>query len=279
MKWPVAVIVLVYLLCGGGEKCWGVQPYENVPGPQGAYLEMYPIYYSASRLNDKNGNALTTNLGFTLYENVAEVLYYNQSLFTNSVVAGIALPAGYTELLGDHDTGFGDVTMVVGYWLIDDPESKTWLAAGSYLDAPTGSFDKNKRANMGMNVWKIRPTIVLAKQFGPMDLELTTKYNIYTKNQDTGIRQGDEMITEGYLGYLVQPGLMVGANLNATFGGDSIVNGARIPDSGVQIFQAGPSIFKMFGQVGVSVGWLTDFGVRNSMEGYQVVARICWKLL
>lgn len=277
MSKRAVILMSIFLFGVGAGTCWRVQPYENIPQPQGVLLELFPVYYTASRLNDKSGTAVSTNMGLKLYEVVSTVLYYNQSLFKNSIVAGVNVPSGYTELLGDHDAGIGDLSLVAGYWLIDDPASQTWLGAGSYLDAPTGSFKKQKSTNMGTNVWKVRPTIVLSKLFGPVDLELTTKYNIYSKNRDTDGRQGNEMISEGYIGYQIQPGLTLGTHLNATFGSDSVSAGAKVRDSGVRTFQAGASVLKMFGPVSVTVGWLSDFAVRNSVEGYQIVARICWK--
>ncbi|MBF0487568.1 MAG: transporter [Nitrospirae bacterium] len=262
--------------------CQAVDPFENnvggVNGPNEIYLTVYPIFYSASKLKDNTGDVASNNLGAKLYQASERLTYYNKSLFGNTIILTGILPVGKTELSGNSNTGIGDTTFLAGYWLVDDPSSGTYIAAGSYFDFPTGDYNKNRAANMGQNVWKFRPTVGVAKQIGGLDMELTFKYNMYTENKDTGTRAGNEMIVEGYTGYFVRPDLLLGAHLNATFGSDSHVDGEKIASTAVRLYQAGPSIMWISGKFSALVVGLADFDARNTAQGYTAYARLSYKL-
>jgi hypothetical protein len=275
----IAVLLATFWFCSFAEESRGMEPYDNIAMPQGSYFSDYPLYYHADRLMDKNGNAVAANPEAVLYQNMFKYTYYDKTLLPNTDAFAVLLPVGCMELLGDHHCGFGDLTLVGSYWLVDNPESKTWFGARAQAVAPIGSYDKNSKANMGGNVWKFRPILYAAKQIGNFQAELTAKYTIYTKNADTDTRQGNEATAEGYVGYFLKPDLLVSAHLNGTWGQDKTVSGARVTDSGIVIWQAGASVFKNFGNgFSMLVEALSDFAVKNSTEGNTVLARLSWKL-
>lgn len=271
--------LLVLLLCATTETGHALEPYDNVAMPPGSYFSTYPLFSRSTRLMDKNGDAVATDPDLELYQNTFKYTYYDKALLPNTLSLVAMLPVGYIDLLGDHDGGIGDLTLVGGYWFVDDPVTKTWFGARLQTVVPIGSYDKDSRANMGGNVWKVRPVLYYAKQTGNFQLELTTKYTINAKNTDTDTRLGDDVGVEGYAGYFLRPDLLLGWHLNGTFGQDKTVAGNRVPDSGVRICQSGPSLLKKFGQgFSVTVLALSDFAVQNSTEGYTVLARLSWKL-
>jgi hypothetical protein len=284
MKVFLAVCALVVLLViAAAVDCQAVDPFENniggVTQPHELYFTVYPMIYSASKLKNNSGDTVTDDLDARLYSSILRLTYYNKSLLGNTIILSGTLPVGKTKLLGDSNSGIGDAMLLAGYWLIDDKSSGTYLAVGSYLDVPTGDYNKNNIANMGSNVWKFRPTVVAAKQIGALDMELTLKYNIYTENKDTGARAGNEAIVEGYTGYFLRPDLIAGAHLNATFGSDMNVDGVRITETAVRVFQAGPSIMWIAGKFSILVVALDEFAARNTAQGYLVYARLGYKLL
>jgi hypothetical protein len=275
----VAKFCLVLSICLTAAIGQAMEPYDNIAMPQGSYFSTYPLYYHADHLMDKNGNAVATNPEATLYQNTFKYTYYDRTLLPNTAAFAALLPVGCMELRGDRDCGLGDLTLVGSYWLVDNPVDKTWFGARAQVVAPIGSYDKTSKANMGGNVWKYRPILYAAKQIGNIQAELTAKYTIYTKNNDTDTLQGNETTAEGYVGYFLKPDLLLSAHLNGTIGQDKTVSGARVSDSGVQVFQAGASLFKNFGGgFSALVEVLSDFAVKNSTEGYTVLARLSWKL-
>ena len=271
--------LLVLLVCGIVGTGRAAEPYDNVAMPQGSYFSTYPLFSHANRLMDKNGEALTTDPDLTRYQNTFKYTYYDKTLLKNTISLCAMLPVGYMNLLGDHDGGIGDLALIGGYWFVDDPVAKTWFGARLQTIVPTGSFDEDSKANLGGNVWKFRPVLYFAKQTGKLQMEMTTKYSIYTTNTDTDTRQGRDLIVEGYAGWFLRPDLLLGWHLNGTFGRDKTVAGNRVADSAVRIYQAGPSLFKNFGNgFSATVEARSDFAVQNSTEGYTVLARLSWRL-
>jgi hypothetical protein len=204
--------------------------------------------------------------------------YFNRTTFKNTWVASILIPVGHIEALGDHDEGLGDATVVFGYWIIDRPGSKTWLSLAQFIDIPIGNFDKSKSANMGSSVWKIRPSVYFGKYFfDKIDLEIALKYNISTGNNDTRVKNGNELILESFLGYFIRPTVLFGVHLDTIFGEDNTVNGQRILDSGVEGYRTGLSLDWVFDTRGINFKYLVDFGRKNSPEGHLFQMRFSWK--
>jgi len=256
----------------------GIEPFDNIARPEGSYLFLYPSYSRADRLKDRNGNVLPTNPDATTYQILFKYNYFNRKLLPNATLFSVFLPVGCTEMLGDRDCGIGDLSLVSGYWFIDDPVSKTWFGGKVLTVAPIGSYNKDRKANMGGNVWKFQPTLFSATQMGKVQAELTARYTIYTKNADTGVQQGNDVSVDAYCGYYLWPSLLAGGHLNGTFGWDKTVNGSAVRDSGIQKLQAGVSVLKRFGGFSALVEALSDFGVKNSTEGFTVLIRLCWNL-
>jgi hypothetical protein len=256
----------------------GIEPFDNIAAPEGSYLLLYPSFSRADRLKDRNGNVLPPNPDATTYQNLFKYTYVDKTWLHNTSLISVFVPVGYIEMLGDRNFGIGDLSLVGGYWFIDDPVSKTCFGGKVLTVVPIGSYSKDRKANMGGNVWKFQPILISAKQMGRIQAELAAKYTIYTKNADTGVRQGNDVSVEAYCGYYLWPSLLAGGHLNGTFGWDKTVNGSAVRDSGVQKWQAGVSVFKRFGGFSAVVEALSDFGVKNSTEGFTVLLRLCWKL-
>lgn len=278
----ISLLCLVFFLFASfmfSEQCHALDPFDNIPFPEGKYFLTYPIYYTADRLKDGSGNTSVSNLDLDSYVNLFRFCYYNKTTFDNAWTFSFIQPVGRVEILGEHDQGIGDATVCGGYWFIDNPDSKTWFGAIGYVDIPIGDYDPAKSANMGANMWKFRPSLIFAKQFGKFDLELTAKYNIYTENKDIDTKPGQETIIESYLGYFLRPSLMLGGHFNATFGQDKTVGGSDVPDSSVKKYQAGPSInWTPASLCCITFETLFDFGVENSTSGQLYLVRLAWKI-
>jgi hypothetical protein len=253
---------------------WALDPFDNIARAQGAYLMLYPQYARATRMMDKDGNTLPTKPDATLYQNLFKLLYIDKTLLPNATVVSASIPIGYSEMFGDHDFGIGDLSLLAGYWFLDDAASKTWFGGKMTVVVPVGSYDAKRKANMGANVWKFQPVLFAAKHLGKFQVELAVKFTAYTQNPDTSVRTGNDVAVETYTGYYLSPSLLVGGHFNASLGWDKTVHGSAVPDSGIRKFQAGPSVFKRFGgRTSVMVEALSDFGVKNSTEGYTVCGR------
>ena len=280
MRKRLSAIVLSVSMLGAAQGEVGAsEPYDNIASPPGSYFVMYPQYYSADRLMDNNGDPVAADPDAAIYQSTFKYNYFNKSWLPNTAMLTAFVPAGGMELRGDSDCGIGDLSLVGAYWFVDDPATKTWIGTRLQTVVPIGSYDQDRKANMGGNVWKFRPQLYGAKQVGKALVELTAKYMIYTENTDTDTRLGNEVNLESYAGYFLRPDLLLGGHLNHTFGEEKTVAGVTVPDSGVRTWQAGASLFKNFGGgFSALVEVLSDFATKNCLEGTNVMMRLSWKL-
>ncbi|MHB8623737.1 MAG: SphA family protein [Sulfuricaulis sp.] len=253
-----------------------IEPYDNVPAKPGFFFVDYPTYFGADQFRDASGNK--SNIYLRSYLNVFRFVYYGNAR-EHTYLATILLPVGRVEVSGDHDQGLGDTTIGSAFWLIDDQREKKWIGAAMFIDIPVGSYDPSRAANLGENVWKIRPTVFFAKELKKIHLEASVKFNIYEKNPDTGMKNGSELIVETYGGYMISPSILLGLHLNTAHASDNSFNGAPISDSGIKKNQVGISINLMASNdSGVTIEVLNDTYARNAPKGNTYLVRLFWKL-
>lgn len=280
MQRSVAAIFAGAAIVAAAGNCYGVDPYSNTALAPGYYLSVYPSWYRAPRLVDKDGTTVTDDLRARAEIAAVRLTAYDKTLFSNTTAFTLVLPAGRKEALGDRDSGIGDVTAGVGHWIVDDPASGTWILVGVSADLPSGGYDKTRKANMGGNVKTVTPVIGFSKISKTFEFEGALKYTIFEKNAETGVKAGDLTTVELYGGYFLRPqAVLAGVLLNGAQGNDSTMNGATIGNSGVRKFQAGPSFYCRFtAAFNATVDFLTDFGVRNGAEGKSLLGRLSWRL-
>ena len=271
------ILMIPIFIAGVSSGIFAADPYDSFPFPEGVYFLNYTVNANADTFNDKDGNSADNDMDFNLFQNVFRFAYYDKSLFDNTFVANIAVPVGKIDLKGDDDSGLGDITIASGYWIIDDPETKTWMSLGLLTIAPTGGYDKNKTANMGSNVWQIRPFLDVAKKFGKFQLEGTLRYNMYTKNNDTDVQNGSETLIETFFGYDL-PNSLIGLHLNTVLGQDKKSGGNTVDDSAVTRYQAGISYLYNFGKGRTaSLEYFKDLESKNTLDTQIFLMRLSWK--
>lgn len=264
--------------------CHAVMPFGNVANPEGFYFTDYPTFYTADKMKDRDGDTVNDDLELESYTNLFRFTYYNKSMFDNTWAWSAIIPVTRNEVLGFHDQGVGDFVLAASYWLIDDPVNKTWLAPMMFVHVPFGDDDPGNPASVGLNVWKFEPTLTFAKFIGKFDIEGTLKYRIYTENDDTGKKKGNEVRLESYAGYFLKPNMLLGMHFNAVWGDNDKLNGVEVSDSATRKFQAGPGFSwrptdRSLGPAipGVTAMYLTEFECKNATEGHLFQLRLTWK--
>jgi hypothetical protein len=257
---------------------WAGQPFDYWPS-SGLYLLTYPVYYSSQKITNKDGKIGVSNLNLHVYQNFFRATYYDKGPWNKTWVVSAYWPVGRVDVLGQHDVGFGDPTVVAGYFPIDNAASKTFAGFGCYVDLPWGRYDKNKFANMGSNELRVRPMVTFAKLLGSFDVETALKYNIIFENKDTQRKTGNQILLEIYGAKFIGPKLLVGANFNAFIGKDNEVQGVKQADTAIRKYQAGPSLMWMpTPPLGIVLEVLGDFFTRNTQSGVLFLSRISWKV-
>lgn len=260
-----------------------LEPFDNWANPAGLYGVVYPIHFSADEVMDNDGNVIVNNLDFSQTGVVFRGAYYQTEPFSYllSLYAPVVQVKGRNPFTTQEEktSGLGDITLVGGWFFIDDKPKNLYVALGMKIDFPTGAFDQNKLvANIGEGVWRFRPLLAVAKLAGKVDMEGLLVYKRETENSDTKLRDGDEVVWESYAGMFVNQQWMVGGHFNATFGQNDEFDGTEIQDSADKVFQAGPSVQFMINQrSNVLLEYLQDFGVKNTVKGSLILVRGAYK--
>ena len=58
------------------------------------------------------------------------------------------------------------------------------IGASMQVSVPLGQHDEDKLVNLGNNRWFIKPDIGISKAWGALAIELSTRMNIFSKNND-----------------------------------------------------------------------------------------------
>ena len=242
--------------------------------PPGLYVLEYLNRYTATRVNDAQGDAVPVP-GFKVRANVAatriiwvtpvELLGGNLAAHTILPLVDLSVRAGGAS---DSRTGLGDVT--VGGAIAWHHSAKLHTVAGLDAVLPTGAYDRNRQANIGRNYLSWQP-IGVVTWMDPHGLNADVKatLNFNRTNDDTGYRSGREFIADYALGWGLGGGWIVGV------GGyvyrqwsDDKLNGAVVSGARGRSQSIGPSI-----RYANDKGWLItakvekEFGARNRAQG------------
>ena len=244
--------------------------------PPGLYVLEYLNYYTTSRVNDDQGNALPIP-GFRVRAAAAAtrlIWITPQQALGGQVTAHAILPLVDLSVraggASDSRTGLGDVTVGAGVAWHHSAQLHSVLGLDAVL--PTGAYDRMRQANIGRNYLSVQPLAVLTFM-DPAgfngDVKATLNFN--RTNSDTNYRSGRELIVDYAAGWGLGNGwvLGVGGYVYRQFSDDK-AGGVALPGSRGRSQSIGPSVRYANGK-----GWLItakvekEFGVRNRAQGSQ----------
>lgn len=189
---------------------------------------------------------------------------------------GVPTPAGRLNLHGDK-TATGDISVmpVILQWT-----GQRWFQfAALQVQAPTGSYDKNRVVNPGANHWTYSPTYAFT-HIGTTGFEVssTIQVNVNRRNHATGYRSGIEWQHEFALGQHVGPYTVGLGGYHyrqlSDDDGPGLSNGNR-----ARVTALGPAMNFFDPRAGVpnvSVHLYKEFGARNRSQGTQLALRAAW---
>lgn len=236
---------------------------------EGFYLNLYPYWYTAGTKTDKNGNAATNSLGMDKYG-----IFIGGSYYIGDVVLNAIVPFGQLEIgaAKERDGGLGDIQLRGGYFL---PVKEVTILPALAIKVPSGSFDKNRKVNLGDGQADIMAELYLFKLFDGFSVDWLFKYSKRLRNHDTDMKPGDEFATEGLVTYKLTDTVRLGPSTTFLVGGDSSKSGLTLSASGVLRFAVGGEVFyRGFPQAKLSLAVLKDVYTQNTSEGILTMSRI-----
>ena len=242
--------------------------------PPGLYVLEYLNYYTTSRVNDDQGNALPIP-GFRVRAAAAAtrlIWITPQQALGGHVTAHAILPLVDLSVraggASDSRTGLGDVTVGAGVAWHHSAQLHSVLGLDAVL--PTGAYDRMRQANIGRNYLSVQPLAVLTFM-DPADFngDVKATLNFHRTNSDTNYRSGRELIVDYAAGWGLGNGWVVGVGgyLYRQWSDDK-VGGVALAGSRGRSQSIGPSVRYTDGK-----GWLItakvekEFGVRNRAQG------------
>lgn len=198
------------------------------------------------------------------------------------------IPVGYMKVdaaLGpfgasDHVTDIGDIMVAptIGW-----NEGANFVSAALRIYGPTGGWEKNALANIGLNYWTFSPTLAythLVPGKG-IDFSFVAGLDINTENTATDYTSGllahfDAILTKKFENN-VGIGIFASALLQVTKDDGGVI-ADRLDGFEGRSFAIGPVLTYTGGTkespVSFSMNWAPEFGVKNRLEGNAVYLNI-----
>jgi hypothetical protein len=171
---------------------------DYVAAPPGTDLLLW--YYRLGSSHDYYSHGSRASNDIDINSNIGILRYVHYfGIGPLTAYAQVLQPFGSVSMDGSgvgnvhtQTSGLGDTIPAAGIFLINNPNSKTYLGFTEYISAPTGNYQNDKALNIGTNRWGFKSELGFSKGFGFGDKWIGKGWNIdlggavefYTDNTD-----------------------------------------------------------------------------------------------
>jgi len=268
---------------GGGAYPNGAEDFMSgaVP-PPGTYFINYVDYYSADKFTNNHGSSAIPGFKLNVVADVLRFIHITDKQVLGGFwgvhvfvpVVNVSVKTS-TPLGNRTDAGLGDI--IVDPFILSW-HGKNWHAAtGIDIYIPTGSYDKDRLANVGRNYWTFEP-IIAGTYVSDDGLEASAKlmYDFNTRNDDAS-----RLTPPGTTNYLSGQEFHMDYTLakkvgNFSFGlagyyyqqvTDDEANGVKVRDNKGRVFAAGPALKYDYKNMALSAKYQFETEAKNRPEG------------
>ncbi|MGD9948205.1 MAG: transporter [Desulfobulbus sp.] len=279
MKKGVLALICTCLLIPAVSSAGNMRDY--IPAPPDTLLSL--LYYHNISADDYyvNGNkAADVDLSQNLF--LLREVYYTK---IGSIVADpqMILPFGNASLesggIKQDSDGIGDLILLCTFWVVNNPESKTYVGLTPYFYLPTGEYDKYQSLNMGANRFAFQGEVGFVKGWEvqpghDLYFEVAPSIYVYGDNDDylgnNELSQDPLFALESHLSYDLTKNLVFSLDYYGQWGGDSEVNGADVFGSEINTQTIGATMAFNF-----APGWQFLFQYKEDVKAdYGVEAQV-----
>lgn len=239
--------------------------------PPGTYYVGYGVHYRGA-LQDSKGHTvkaggqdieLTVSGLANRFIHVTDTKILGANLGFHAIIPLLSNKIGMVSG-SETRTGLGDITFAP--LLAWHTPNLHWVAAVD-INAPTGSYKKNRMINLGANYWSFEPLVAVTWLPGDdWDISAKLMYNIKTENNDTNYRSGNEFHADFAVGKSF-------GNWKVGINGyyvrqveDDELNGRNI-DNRSHVFAAGPAVSYQADKINFIAKWQHEFMSENAFQG------------
>lgn len=243
--------------------------------PPGSYVLNYTNYYTADRLNDRNGDdagppdfSIDAAASVFRFVHVTPVKIAGATLAMQVFVPVVDLKVHAGGQRG-HEFGIGD--LIVNPFILGWQRGQWHVVATVDTFIPVGGYDPKKLANLSRNYWTFEPVLAVS-HVGPgrgADVSVKLMYDINTRNDATRYKSGNEVHADFAVGYNFQP-LSVGINgYYAKQVQDDRLNDVAVGADGYrgEVFALGPTVKYQAGRIPISFQWQHELHAENRPQG------------
>lgn len=176
-----------------------------IPPYEGFYFLSQTSYFESDRLNDSNGDRLPVDFQVKTLVETLRFMYVSDIEVGGAKLWGqLVVPVVHLDLAlpGVSDTRFGvaDITTTVG--LAWHPDQHQSFVLGVDFALPTGSYDSDRAANIGLNHWSVQPTLGYHYlDTEGLELGAVARIIFNSENPDTDYRSGNEFVLDYAVGW------------------------------------------------------------------------------
>lgn len=260
-----------------------------VAPPDGWSVRNDAYYYSGEGSGSIRSGLLELGVDISTVYNFTSMLYKPGIEFLGGQLAfGATVPVGYVDFeslirfgdrsmnINDTGKGFSDLTGSVSLYWSRDKFHFNW---GNFLVMPTGKYDVNDIANLGMNYYTFETDFMMTylDEAKGRDFSIVAGYNYNFENDDTNYQTGDEFHMDIVLNQFLSESFAVGLSgfYLKQLGGDSGA-GAALGDFKGKAWGLGPNVYfikKLGGRdVAFVLKWLKEIDSENRLDGDHVFA-------
>nr|HPG72462.1 transporter [Syntrophales bacterium] len=191
---------------GGGAYPNGAEGFmAGALPPPGTYFINYLTYYTASKFKDNNGNDAPGDFKLKVAADVLRFVHVtNYKVLGANWAVHAFIPIAYQDVSvpGRDDDRFGLGDIIIDPIILGWHSRNVHVTVGLDIYIPTGSYNKDRLANIGRNYWTFEPVLgVTFLSDGGFEVSAKFMYDINTENDDTKYRSGQEFHVDYTVGY------------------------------------------------------------------------------
>ncbi len=251
MKKGVLAFICTCLLIPSVSSAANMRDY--IPAPPDTLLSMLYYHYIDGDDYNVNGNKVAD-------VDLSENLFFLREVYYTKIGSIVADPqfilpfgTGTLESGGvDQDSdGLGDLILLCTFWLVNNPETKTYIGVTPYLYLPTGAYDENQSFNLGANRYAFQGEVGFVKgwEVKPghnLYFEVAPSFFVYGDNDDylgnNELSQDTVFALESHLSYDLTSNLALGLSYFGQWGGESEVNNLTVDGSEINTQTIGATL-------------------------------------
>jgi hypothetical protein len=244
--------------------------------PPGTYLLDYQYYYTADRLNDRDGNSVgPPDLSVDAVANIPRFVHVTNTKILGATLAmQVFVPVVNVNVRagGSRQNKFGIGDLIVNPFILGWNRKNTFFVLTMDTFVPTGRYKRTDLANIGNNYWTFEPVFAVS-HFNPAGSgpEVSAKfmYDFNTKNTATQYRSGQAAHVDFAASYNFNP-ITVGVTgyyFKQTT--DDKLNGVKVGTDGYrgEVFALGPLVRYQAGKVPIVAQWQHELSASNRTQG------------